>query len=389
MKNDNDKLRLRYGDKDVRLTSYGPFALYPGEHLVEPVQRMQQVPEGEALLLRALRAFLDRAAHLPQPMWRVSGDMWLFIGPAQYIPHAEAEVVGLVTPTIIQQNTALEVRATNDFIDSKTGKLRNKGEHWLVRQPGPFLTGHDEEIVQVVSGHQLTITEALHVRAEKSLLDESGVKRNPGDEWLVTTRNKICYIPEIDESVLGVVHSTHVNINEFCIVEETHTNHEDNRHSSHRKVVQGDKKFFLQPNQRLVTPPTKKYSAQPGEALEFRVIEPFMDEVALTPNGSVLMSFHLAVVFALLAYILTQPLSQMFSGTTLLLVFGTFLLCAGFVASTKQKSRVLERAAGSKYTVCGPQTNYVPSAQVDYVGLKKAMVQVPSLGIYAGYTAEG
>jgi major vault protein len=379
---EKDKLKLRYGDKDVRLHSYGSFALFPGEQLVEPVQRMQQVPEGQALQLRALRAFLDKSPYLPNPMWRVSGDTWLFMGPAQYLPHAEAEVVGLVTPIVIQPNTALELKATNDFIDSKSGKLRNKGDVWLVRQTGPFLAGLDEEAVQVKTGHDVTITEALHVRAETNLTDAFGIQRSAQDEWLVTTRNKIVYIPEINETVVGVVQPTHVSSVQFCVLEETVR--EDEKLFRHRKVVQGDKKFFLQPNQRLVIKPCPKYGVKAGEALELKVMEPFMDEQLVQPRSPAYMSAHMAVVFALLAYLVTQPISEMFSGSSLVLAFGTLLLCLSLLIP-RQGVQVLERHPGSTYLVYGPLADYVPSAQVECMGTKKAVVQVPTLGIFAWY----
>lgn len=382
---DKDKLKLRYGDKDVRLHSYGSFALFPGEQLVEPVQRMQQVPEGQALQLRALRAFLDKSPYLPNPMWRVSGDTWLFMGPAQYLPHAEAEVVGLVTPIVIQPNTALELKATNDFIDNKSGKLRNKGDVWLVRQTGPFLAGLDEEAVQVKTGHDVTITEALHVRAETNLTDAFGIQRSTGDEWLVTTRNKIVYIPEINETVVGIVQPTHVTSMQFCVLEERVR--EDEKEFKHRKVVQGDKKFFLQPNQRLVIKPSPKFVLNAGEALELKVMEPFMDEQIVQPRSPAYMSAHLAVVFALLAYLVTQPMGEMLSGSSLILAFGTLLLCFSLLIP-RQGVQVLERNTGSTYLVYGPLADYVPSAQVEHIATKKATMQVPALGIFAFYQAE-
>jgi len=382
---EKDKLKLRYGDKDVRLHSYGSFALYPGEQLVEPVQRMQQVPEGQALQLRALRAFLDKSAYLANPMWRVSGDTWLFMGPAQYLPHAEAEVVGLVTPIVVAPNTALELTATNDFIDNKSGKLRNKGDVWLVRQAGPFLPGLDEEVVRVRTGHDVTITEALHVRAETALVDAFGIQRSAGDEWLVTTRNKIVYIPEINEAVIGPVQPTHVSHAQYCVLEDVVK--EDDLIVRHRKVVQGDKKFFLQPNQRLIEKPMPKLSIKSGEALLLKVIEPFMDEQTVQPHSSLYMSAHLAVVFALVAYLVTQPWGSMFSGSSIVLALGTLLLSISLFVP-RSAVQVVERLPGQEYLVHGPLDSYVPSAQVEQLGKKRAVLHIPALGIHSLYWAD-
>jgi hypothetical protein len=381
---EKDKPKLRYGDKDVRLHSYGSFALYPGEQLVEPVQRMQQVPEGQALQLRALRAFLDKSAHLANPMWRVSGDTWLFMGPAQYLPHAEAEVVGLVTPIVIAPNTALEVTATNDFIDSKSGKLRSKGDVWLVRQAGPFLAGIDEEVLRFRTGHEVSITEALHLRAESALSDAFGIQRNAGDEYLVTTRNKIVYIPELNETVVGSVHPTHVSSTQYCVLEEIVK--EEDAIVRHRKVVQGDKKFFLQPNQRLIQKPTPKLNIAAGEALLLKVIEPFTDQDTVSQHSPVYMSAHLAVVFALVAYLVTQPSTSMLSSSSIVLALGTLLLTISLFIPRSSIQEV-ERLAGQEYLVHGPLDNYVPSAQVEQLGRKRAVLHIPALGLQSLYWA--
>jgi hypothetical protein len=374
--------KYRYGDKDVRMHAYGPFALYPAEQVIEPVQRMQDVPANWALQLRALRAFLDKSAHLSVPTWRVSSDTWLFMGPAQYLPHAEAEVVGLVQPIVVEENTALEMRARSDFMDTRNAMLRSQGERWLLRTPGPFLPSPEEEVVQVVKGHSLTITEALHMRARADLMDTFGIQHPKGDEWLVTTRNRIVYIPDLMEEVVRTVQPTELTSTQYCVLLDTLR--ENGQSTTTRKVVLGEKKFFVQPNQQLAVPPRERLTIRADEALEIEVVEDFLDKNAAPVRDMNQSVAQLTLVTGLIAYVVAQPMSSFSSASTIILLLGILLLVASLFMP-RAKSGPQQRAKGSTYLVHGPLTEYVPSAHTLVRAKKRALLRVESLNYYGLY----
>jgi hypothetical protein len=376
--------KYRYGDKDVRMHGYGPFAVYPAEQVVEPVQRMQDVPADSALQLRALRAFLDKSAHLTVPTWRVANDTWLFMGPAQYLPHAEAEVVGLVQPIVVDQNTALEMRARSDFMDTRNGVLRSQGERWLLRTPGPFLPSEEEEVVQVVKGHGLTITEALHMRARADLTDAFGVQHPAGDEWLVTTRNRIVYIPDLMEEVVRTVQPTELSSTQYCVLLDTLK--QGGQSTTSRKVVLGEKKFFVQPNQQLAVPPRERLTIGADEALEMEVVEDFLDKnaTAMAVRSTNQSVAQFTLLTGLIAYLVAQPTSSFSSLSTIILLLGILLLVASLFLP-RAKPGPQPRAKGTSYLVHGPLAEYVPLPQTSVRAKKRALLRVESLNYYGLY----
>lgn len=52
-----------------------------------------------------------------------------------------------------------------------------KGEEWLQRKPGSYLPGAYEEVIEIVKGITLTMHEALHMTAERKLIDGLGKTR--------------------------------------------------------------------------------------------------------------------------------------------------------------------------------------------------------------------
>lgn len=81
------QVKLRHGDQEIRF-SQDPFPLYEGESC-GPVQPLQVVQENTALVLRAKRSFFDKYGKVD----RRAGEQWLFKGPQTYYPQVEVEVV--------------------------------------------------------------------------------------------------------------------------------------------------------------------------------------------------------------------------------------------------------------------------------------------------------
>lgn len=79
--------KLCHGDQEVRL-SQDPFPLFPGEKIVGRIDPLQIVEENTALRLRAKRDFVDRYTKNPTTgelgLARRAGDEWLFRGLATY-----------------------------------------------------------------------------------------------------------------------------------------------------------------------------------------------------------------------------------------------------------------------------------------------------------------
>jgi len=143
-----------------------------------------------ALRLMAARDFEDRYAQDAKgnPIIRRAGHHWLVHGPATFIPQVEQRVVCEVRPTIINPGEALRLKARRNYTD-RTKQKRLIGSEWLYTQVGSFLPEVDEEIIGVVKPHVLTDKTALRMRADHAFMDEFGIPRKPGEEWLVTRKD--------------------------------------------------------------------------------------------------------------------------------------------------------------------------------------------------------
>ncbi len=113
----------------------------------------------------------------------------LLMGPKLYVPRIEVEMLETITPTIVQQNHALRIRATQDLVDSDNkkrlrGKMNNSGsnrvgEEWLVRTPGHYMPRIGESIVKEVDPIILSDLTALHLKATADRVDVFGKQCTP------------------------------------------------------------------------------------------------------------------------------------------------------------------------------------------------------------------
>ena len=243
-----------------------PFPLFPGEQLFGKVNALQVVGPDAALRLRCIRDFGDK----------VAGDEWLFVGPGTYKPQVEVQVVEVLRATIIKPNTALKLRARKAAIDNK-GVKRNAGEEWLLREVGAYLPGVDEELVETVNARVLTDKKAFHLRATKTFVDVYGKKRKAGEEWLVTLENGETHIVDVYEEVVGEVRITTLTNRQYVIVLDPYG--ADHKPALGTKQLRkGPTSFFLRPGERLAQGIQNIYVLGAEESLLLRASEAYGDK---------------------------------------------------------------------------------------------------------------
>ncbi|KAI1884732.1 hypothetical protein AGOR_G00229540 [Albula goreensis] len=261
--------KLCHADLEIRLTQ-DPFPLYPGEQIQQDVTALQIVYPDTALRLQALLDFAEEGGER-----RVAGDEWLFEGPGTYIPRKEVVVLETVKATVIQDNQAIRLRARKEGVD-RGGVCRVTGEEWQVSKVGAYLPGVYEEVVDVVNAFILTDKKALHLRALCPFRDEGGRDRRTGEEWLVTLEDREVHIPSVAEDVVGVVDVTVLNSRQYCVILDP-VGPNGKPQLGQKRVVRGEKSFFLQPGERLAQGIQDVYVLSQEEGLVLRALEAFTD----------------------------------------------------------------------------------------------------------------
>jgi len=260
--------KLSHADQEIRLAQE-PFALYPGEVYKTPVTGLKVVVANSALKLRAIIDFQDGSAR------RVAGDEWLFEGPGTYIPRKEVVVDESIRATVILTNQALKLRARKECID-RLGNSRVTGEEWVVKKIGAYLPGAYEEVVEIVPAFVLTEKQALHMKASKTFTDDFGKLRKNGEEWLIKMGDTETHIPNVYEKVVGVVNITTLTNRQYCVIVDP-VDAEGKPQLGHRKLVKGDKSFFLMPGEKLEKGIQNVYVLGENEGIILRATEEFTD----------------------------------------------------------------------------------------------------------------
>ncbi|XP_017535983.1 major vault protein isoform X3 [Manis javanica] len=260
------QVRLRHADLEIRLAQ-DPFPLYPGEVLEKDITPLQVVLPNTALHLKALLDFEDKNGEKV-----VAGDEWLFEGPGTYIPQKEVEVVEIIQATIIRQNQALRLRARKECCD-RDKKERVTGEEWLVRSVGAYLPAVFEEVLDLVDAVILTEKTALHLRARQNFVDFGRVLRHTGEEWLVTVQDTEAHVPDVYEEVLGVVPITTLGPHNYCVILDP-VGLDGKNQLGQKRVVKGEKSFFLQPGERLERGIQDVYVLSEQQGLLLRALQP-------------------------------------------------------------------------------------------------------------------
>ncbi|GFR87232.1 major vault protein-like [Elysia marginata] len=222
---DGQKCHLHLGQKSIRFHGE-PFALYPGEWLAEAKSfgreshdyrdAIKPMPVVKANCALRLVADFDHY-DVDNNKNRIAGDKWQLMGPITYKPKAEVTIEGLITPTVIKAGQVIQLRATQDTIDTN-GRFRVTGEEWLVKKPGAYLPGVFEEVISVDKSYTITPHTALHLKATMTLTDVMGSHRHAGEEWLLTSDMTPEYLGQVGVKVVKVVKLTVVRKGQYAVI---------------------------------------------------------------------------------------------------------------------------------------------------------------------------
>ncbi|CAF0872633.1 unnamed protein product [Rotaria sordida] len=269
----NGQAKLSYGSLDVRLEKdyKEPFPLYPGEVLKQTATLLKYVAANSALRLKGVLDFDDNGEQ------RKAGDEWLFEGPGTYIPRKEVSVEEHIVATVIGPNQAIRLSAKKELID-RLGQRRVAGENWLIKQLGAYVPLAYETVVGIENAHVVTDKKALHLRALKTFKDDFGQTRNNGDEWLVTKEQTETYILNVYEQLVAIIDIKTLNSRQYCVILNPVSSDGKNQLGK-KKLVVGDKSFFLQPNEQLEKGIQDIYILSDDEGIVVKCIESFNDEI--------------------------------------------------------------------------------------------------------------
>jgi len=270
----NGQAILQHGDSEVR-TERSPFPLYPGEKLDHAVRPLPTVPLNGALRMEATRDIVAADGKIVHKV----GEEWLEIGPKVLIPHPGARMVSQVSNYLIAPNEALHIRAARDLVDV-AGTKRIAGEEYLVRTVGSYLPILDEQVVAKVTATILTPKVALLAQAKLTFVDQFGVQRKIGEQWLVTNEKTESYIPGVEESIVQTVPITTLSSRQYCIVSHPVDPDTGLNQLGKQELRRGPQTFFLQPYEVITQGPFEVTVLQEDEAIELMACEKFEDVVA-------------------------------------------------------------------------------------------------------------
>ena len=271
-----NQIVLQHAETEIRLEQ-DPFPLYPGEEIAVATKALTVVPPLSAIRLKVVRGFVDEETHKE----RVAGEEFLFEGPGTYIPRKEVQEVGIVQATIIKPNEALKLKAVTETTD-RNGVKRVAGEEWMVRNAGAYLPGVDEQIVATCKAVILTDKTAVHVIALKSFQDQLGKMRKNGEEYLITLDDMEAYIPDVYENILGIIEIITLTSRQYCVVLNP-VGQDGKPQLGHKKLVKGEKSFFLQPGEHLEEGILNVFVLGDDEGLVLRSLEHYQDDTVNPP----------------------------------------------------------------------------------------------------------
>lgn len=180
-----------------------------------------------------------------------------------------------IKATVIRENQAIRLRARKEGTD-RGGIRRVTGEEWLVSKVGAYLPCAHEEVIDIVNAFILTDKKALHVRALRPFKDTGGRDRRTGEEWLVTMDDREAHIPSVAEEVVGVVDVTTLSSRQYCVVLDP-VGLDGKPQLGQKRVVKGERSFFLQPGEHLENGIQDVYVLSEEEGLVLRAVEAFTD----------------------------------------------------------------------------------------------------------------
>lgn len=240
------QVKLKYGEAEYRFyEKYSePFPLYPGEELTEGPTDLKVIQENSALRIKATRDFTVGEKSVQ------AGDEWLVRGPKTYYPRVEESIQKEETAPVIGPNQALRLRATQDLVDSK-GINRKSGEEWLVRDQGPYLPGVYEQIVTTQNAMILSDLIAIQVSATQNFTDAYEKPRKAGESWLITNKMSSTHIIDVYERFEKEVNVIILKKNQYCVIYDPFDEKENKNRLGNKTLRKGECAFFLYPGEQI------------------------------------------------------------------------------------------------------------------------------------------
>ena len=269
-----DKFALpknKWGTTEIRTRDKWstPFPLYPGEQLISKYV-MTFVPPETGKHLKSIINFVDETGVVRNP-----GDEWIITGPCYFYLRPEVVIVEEIVSYVIVKPNALKVAATRSFQNDV--EKRVAGEEWLVFDEGRYFPNVFERVVEEVKATILDESTAVHLKAINNYIDIYGVKRNAGEEWIITREIAPFHTCGIYEQVVSIIQRTILNINQYVVVENPYNKELRKNEFGKKKLIKGVNSFFKNPGE-ILGPIQQIYILTHSDALLLQAIEDYTDD---------------------------------------------------------------------------------------------------------------
>lgn len=272
IKDKDGQIKVNYSEIEYRFYEHykSPFFLYYGEEVRGQIQKLLFVKSNEALRLRANRNLKDG------DVTRQAGDEWLFYGPKIYYPQIGVDIAESVKSIIIEPGEGIRLKAKQNFID-REGMNHKAGEEWIVRKPGAYIPDVYDEVIRIQKPVIINDKQAVHLRAIKSFTDVYGKEHRAGEEWLITPEKSRCHLIDIYEELVRIEEMIILTKDNFAVILNPVDENGKNQKGS-KKLLNGEKSFFLQPGEELEKGIQNVMILNENEAVLLQCIERFKDE---------------------------------------------------------------------------------------------------------------
>lgn len=263
------KNKWGYSEVRTRETWGIPFPLYPGEEVITK-EKKWFVPQESGLHVKAILPLKEGdKQYFP-------GDEWMIEGPCYVYNKPELEIVREVKSKIIVKPNALKIKALRNFTDSK-GNKRVAGEQWLIYDEGAYLPHIFEEVVEEVKATILDEKTAIHLRALNSFVDIYNIERKAGEEWMISKEVAPYHTCGIYEEKTNVITRTVLTSNQYVIIENPYNEKERCNEMGKKRLIKGVTSFFLAPGESM-SELKSVYVLTETNALLLQALENFKDE---------------------------------------------------------------------------------------------------------------
>lgn len=260
------EIEYRFSDKYKT-----PFYLHYGEEVQGKLEKLTFVKPNTALTLNALRNFTEEMG-----VKRQNGDNWLFYGPQIFYPRPEIKVVNTIEAFIINPCWALRLKANQNFT-GRDGIHHKAGEEYLIRQPGAYLVDVYETKVKLQKPLLINDRQAIHLRAIKGFKDVYEKEHKAGEEWILTPDITTWHVLDIYEEQVNLLNMIVLSKDQYAVILNPIGLDGKNQKGS-KKLMRGEKSFFLQPGEELENGIQNIIILNENEAVLLLAKEAFRDE---------------------------------------------------------------------------------------------------------------